>query len=180
MGTVTKGGESLSYVACKVCFKAFRFLGHKTGTTHLKRHIEDCKDKAGNSKKRLQSKLCFPTVKLPEQAKKKVVKAAVQLAANDMRPFSILDGKGMRIFCQSLVDVGATYGKVDVNELLPSRNTVSKKLHQTAGDERRNIVKLLEKAIFDNGGIGMTVDLWIDNYKKIVFCYVQCRLKIIQ
>ena len=70
---------------------------------------------------------------------------------------------------------------VQLNELLPSRNTVSKELHQTAGDERRNIIKLLEKAIFDNRGIGMTVDLWTDNYKKQGFCHVQCSgLKIIQ
>ena len=119
MGVGTKDGEDLPYVACKTCFKAFRFLSHKTGTIHLKRHIEDCKDRSGKPGRISQPKLCFPTVRLPEQAKKKVVEAAVQLVANDIRPFSILDGKGMRTFCQTLLDVGATYGKVDANALLP-------------------------------------------------------------
>ena len=33
MGVVTKDGEDLPYVTCKRCFKTFRFLSHKTGTS---------------------------------------------------------------------------------------------------------------------------------------------------
>ena len=163
MGVVTKDGEDSPYVACKTCFKAFRFLSHKTGTTHLKRHIEDCKDRSGKPGKISQSKL---------------VEAAAQLVANDIRPFSILGGKGMRTFCQTLIDVGATYGKVDKNALLPARNTVSRQLHQIAAEERGNIVNLVEKAISNNGGVAMTVDLWTGNYKKQ--CFLSCKVHWIE
>ena len=140
--------------------------------------MEDCKDRSGKPGKISQSKLCFPTVRLPEQAKKKVVEAAVQLVANDIRPFSMLDGKSMRTFCQTVIDVGATYGKVDANALLPARNTVSRQLHQIAAEERGSIVNLVEKAISNNGGIAMTVDLWTGNYKKE--CFLSCKVHWIE
>jgi len=143
---------------CHMLFKTFLFLSHKTGTTRLKRHIEDCKDRSGKPGTINKSKLCFPTVRLPGQAKKKVVEAAVQLVAYDIRPFSILDGKSMRTFCQILIDVGATYVKADANALLPARNTVSRQFHQTAAEERGSVMKLVEKAISNSGGIAMTVD----------------------
>ena len=80
----------------------------------------------------------------------------------------------MRNFCQTLLDVGATYGKVDANVLLPARNTVGRQLYQTAAEERGNIVNLVEKAISNNGGVAMTVDLWADNYKKQ--CILSCTM----
>ena len=117
-------------------------------------------------------------MRLPEQVKKNVVEAAVQLVANDIRPFSIVDGKGMRTFCQTLIAVGAAYGKVDANALLPARNTVSRQLYQIAAEERGNIVNLVGKAISNNGGIAMTVDLWTDNYQKQ--CILSCTVHWIE
>jgi len=54
---------------------------------------------------------------------------------------SLLDSKVMSIFWQFIIDVGATYGKVDVKDLLPARNTISKQLHQVSAGERNNTVK---------------------------------------
>ena len=77
----------------------------------------------------------------------------MQLVVNDIRPYSILDGKGMRTFCQILIDFGATYVKADASALLPARSTVSGKLYHTAAEERGNVMKLAEKAISSNVGI---------------------------
>ena len=84
----------------------------------------------------------------------------------------------MRTFCQTLIDVGATYGKVDANALLPARNAVSRQLQQIAAEERGNIVTLVEKAISNNGGIAMTIDLWNDNNKQQ--CFLSCTVHWIE
>lgn len=62
----------------------------------------------------------------------------MHLVTNDM---SLLDSKVMSIFWQFIIDVGATYGKVDVKDLLPARITISKQLHQVSAGERNNTVK---------------------------------------
>jgi len=46
----TKHGEDLT-LHVKHASKAFPFLGRKTGTTLLKRHVEECRDKRAKTKK---------------------------------------------------------------------------------------------------------------------------------
>ena len=169
----------MPYVACKKCLKVFKFTSHETGNTHLKRHVEACKKSPPwTSSKSIQLKLNFSRKKVPNQLKKVVLKGAVELVAKDMRPFSVLDGNGMKAFSQCLINAGAMYGQVDCSEILPSRNTLSKALRETAVSEREKLISLVIKAIEDNGGVATTTDLWTDNH--IRQSYISCTVQFVK
>ena len=90
----------------------------------------------------------------------------------DLRPFSVFEGEGMKEFAQTLIDIGAKYGKVTVKEVSPSRNTIVKKVNSTALAQKSNLVASPKSAIQDNSGLGVTFDLWTDDYKKL--SYLSC------
>ena len=98
--------RELPFVACKNCLKCFKYESHATGTTHLFRHLEKCNG-APRSK---QLTLPFKKAKVTDNAKKRVLKAAAEMVVRDLRPFSSVEGDGMMVLAQSLIDFGATFG----------------------------------------------------------------------
>ena len=163
--------KKLNFVACKKCLKCFKYDSHKTGTSHLKRHVEHCISSTSQSSGR-QLKLPFKNCGVARQAKSDALNAAVSVVVKDLRPFSVFDGEGMKEFAQTCIDIGAKYGKLTVEEVLPSRNTIAKKVKSTALDQKTNLLASLKLAISNNSGFGVTSDLWTDDYKKLT--YLSC------
>ena len=121
---IVKGEKKLPFVACKKCFKCFKY-GHSTGTTHLARHVDQCANiKAFKSEVNSIANYCKR--KISAAAKTEVLNSVVNLVVQDLRPVSVVDGRGMQTFSQKLINAGAKYGCLDAKELLSSRNTVSK------------------------------------------------------
>jgi len=66
---------------------------------------------------------------------------------------------------QSLVDIGATYGKVDVQAVLPHSSTVSRKTHLVAEKVREKFLPEVKEAIADWRCV-FDADGWSDKYTK--------------
>jgi hypothetical protein len=47
------------------------------------------------------------------------------MCAVDMRPFMFMKGKDFLNFAQNLINIGATFGRINVTDVLPHRTTVS-------------------------------------------------------
>lgn len=56
--------------------------------------------------------------------KKIVTRKAVDMCAIDMRPFRIVEGKGFKTFCQTLLNIGGS--KYNVDDIIPCAKTVSR------------------------------------------------------
>ena len=96
--------RKLNYVACKKCLKCFKYDSHNTGTFHLSRNISKCNETLNSN--------------VASQAKSEVLNAAVSVVVKDLRPFSVLEGKGMKEFAQTFIDIGAKHGKVAIDDVL--------------------------------------------------------------
>ena len=52
--------------------------------------------------------------------KSEVVDVISNMCANDIHPFSIVDGPGFRKLAQKLISIGAKHGNISVDDVLPS------------------------------------------------------------
>ena len=129
-------GKKLSLVSCKKCNKCFKYESHNTGTTHLFRHVAQCKDKPSTSTKQL--KLTFGKPGAPSLAKEEVLNSVVGIVVKDLRPFNIVSSEAMKHLAQTLINVGAKYGVVPAGDILPDRRIVSSHVKALALDEKRN------------------------------------------
>ena len=113
--------------------------------------------------------MTFPRKNVASQAKSEVLNAAVSVVVKDLRPFSVFEGRGMKEFAQTLIDIGAKHGKVAIDDVLSFRNTIASKVRSTASTQKSNLLSLLKMPVQDNCGFGVTADLWTDNYKKLTY-----------
>ncbi|KAG7495041.1 Transposable element Hobo transposase [Solea senegalensis] len=94
--------------------------------------------------------------KIPTQVKSEVTDACVDLCCQDLRPFDIVSGDGFRAVAQSLINVGARYGRVDASSARPHRQTVCDRAKATATDKKEILAKEINKAL--DCGIAITSD----------------------
>ena len=94
--------------------------------------------------------MTFPRKNVASQAKSEVLNAAVSVVVKDLRPFLVLEGRGMKEFAQTLIDIGAKHGKVAIDDVLPSRNTIASKVRSTASTQKSNLLSSLKMAVQDN------------------------------
>ena len=78
------------------CLQAYKFTG-KSGSSTLSRHV--CKD-IKQERKADQDATCYeyPTV----EEKKRVLKTAVRMVSEDMRPYQVLNGNGFQSLVQAV------------------------------------------------------------------------------
>ena len=126
-------------------------------TSTMTRHLrERCGGELGQRKRPL------PSVKAKQQGKDAVGKAC----AEDMLSFEAVAGsEGMLDLLQSMVDIGSTYGRVDVRELLPEPCTISEHVKKEAKKIRAKIIPAIKKAMRD-GACAATIDGWTDDFTK--------------
>ena len=90
----------------------------------MAKHIEKCEK--GKTSSRENNIFNYCKVKVPQTSKKEVLNSVTNLVVKDLRPFSVLEGEGMKDFAKKMISIGAKYGCVDTEDLLPSRNTICK------------------------------------------------------
>ena len=157
---INKEKQSIGYVICKNCQQIFKYDATKTGTSHLKRH------KCSVNQKKITSYISMKTV--PTVIKNSVTKKLVDLVCKDIRPFEIISGQGFREYSQELINIGATYGSLSVDDLLPHPTTVSRNVIKDAELVKATLASNL-KIIFQEVGGAFTTDMWTDDYRKISY-----------
>ena len=89
-------------------------------------------------------------------------KAAIDFVSLDLRPLLSIEGKGMTELVKTAINIGAKHGNISAKKILPSRNTVKRKLDEEATVVKSKIAANMKIAVQENGMVGVTTDLWSD------------------
>lgn len=164
---VNTDGKSQNFVQCEKCKLLFKYESSKTGTSHLKRH--KCYDKLDDSQRKISE---FSQIKQPvvfsAKIKEQLIKDSIFFCSKDIRPFEIIKGLGFKKLCQSLIQIGAQYGNIKVDDILPHPTTISRHLIETAECIRQKLLPEIS-AVMELGICAATTDMWTDDYKKIPY-----------
>lgn len=103
---------------------------------------------------------------ISERDKAEVRSAMSYYCSADLRPFSAIEGKGFEKIAQVFIQLGAKYGNIHAEEVIPSRTTVSEFCQAEATADREVFVNDLNVFIVRYGMLGVTTDMWQDSFKK--------------
>lgn len=151
----------IGYVLCKNCEHIFTY-SQKSGTSHLLRH------KCISSSSQLKITGYLPKTSIPTTIKELTTNKLVNFVCKDLRPFEIIEGKGFRDFSQEMINIGAKFGQIQVNDLFPHPTTISRNVIKSAEKIKLDLGFKL-KNIFYNFGGAFTTDMWTDDYKKLSY-----------
>lgn len=168
-------GAYVGLVKCRSCAKVIKHNIHESGTTHLSRHTSTHSTDNKNAPPTTQTKVTSflaPKRKLNEQDQTALVSAASMYCARDIRPYSAVEGPGLRQLIQTAISIGSKYGNLPAEDILPSRTTVASYCHQAAQEGRTKLVETINDFIAQHGIIGVTTDMWTEAYKKKNFVSV--------
>ena len=158
-----------NFVACQDCLTVYTFSS-KSGTSTLNRHactmpIAGDTTQAGSIRAFLGA-----TAKVKTSDKVKVIKALAKMAACDLAPFSQVEDAGFREFASVMLNIGVTLNKPAlIDDLLPTRNTVTSHVIQDATKIRDILRTVCEKHFQSQVAAAFTTDLWTDAIKKRSF-----------
>lgn len=114
---------------------------------------------------KLYSEVIDKKINVPKQLKDETIEKCVKYCCMDIRPMSAIEGNGFKNFGQFLLGVGAKFGKIDINDILPHPTTVTRHINKTTNEFRNNIFKNLF-FIINKKYCASTCDMWTDNYRK--------------
>ena len=97
----------------------------------------------------------------------------VAFCAKDIRAFEEVAGGGFQQLAQRLIKVGATYGLLDASKVLPHPTTISRTTGIVAEERRQKLVQEI-RDVSSSINIGMTTDMWTDDYKKTSYLTITC------
>ncbi|RXN15697.1 macrophage mannose receptor 1-like protein [Labeo rohita] len=174
--------QSAGFVMCTSCDAIYTFDSHKTGTTNMARHKcgpgnPSQPNRAASGQPRPQTIDAFMRpdhMKIPLQVKSKFVDYCVDFCCTDLRPFDIVSGEGFTKVAQGLINIGARYGSVDANGVLPHRQTVCDRAKKQAMVEKEALSEVLKSAVHDNGGVAITTDMWTDDFNRRSYTVLTC------
>ena len=106
--------------------------------------------------------------------RQKITEKCVAFCCKDLRPFRCIEGEGFRELAQQLIHVGAVYGPVAAQDVLPDPTTVSKRCHEMAKEERKRLVAQLNEINEEVKTIGMTTDIWTEDFHKLSYMAITC------
>jgi len=92
----------------------------------------------------------------------------------DLRPFNIVQGDGFKCLGQGLINLGADFGKVDVESILPHPTTISRKTAAVAQRVRDTFLPEVKEAV-ENGTCALDTDMWSDKYTKTNYLTVEAQ-----
>ncbi|KAG5265223.1 hypothetical protein AALO_G00262780 [Alosa alosa] len=118
--------------------------------------------------------LTFVTIQsIPMKARQALTEKCEEFCCRDIRPFYVVSGQGFQAIAQELINVGATYGRVSAQSVLPHHSTVSKHCLEMA-DEKREVLTQTLKDVLKIGDTGMSTDMWTDDYRKLSYMAITC------
>jgi hypothetical protein len=131
----------------------------------LSSFYSNCPNKKAADQLTLHQTLMQKSPTISEADKKKIKEGCVDLVCCDLRPFSALEGMGLRRLGQVLLDIGATYNRVSIDGILPSPNTVKEAVLKLADEASESLTAKLN-GLPERGRVAATTDLWTDKYKN--------------
>jgi hypothetical protein len=158
---VNQQEQPVGFAICKNCSQLFKH-DYKSGTSTLRRH----KCPSDESQTKITS--FWGKKEIPAAAKEATSKKLINLVCKDLRPFEIIIGQGFREFAQEMINIGATYGILPVNDLFPHPTTISRNVIKQA-ESVKNDLALKLKYVFELNGGAFTTDMWTDDYRKISY-----------
>jgi len=146
---------------CKNCLHVLKY-DYKTGTSSLKCH----KCSINKNQPKITSYLRKKAISAV--TKEVVTKKIINLVYKDLRPFEIILGHGFREFSQEMINIGAMYGSLSVDDLFLHPTTISRNVIKEA-ESVKSTLTLKLKDIFQLVGGAFTTDMWTDDYRKISY-----------
>ena len=144
-------------VACRNCFAVLNYK-YQWGTSNLIAHLNGC-----GTRRKFSEELS--TASVVADIKRNVKTDIVRFVCQDLRAFKTVSGEGFISLADKLISIGARFGEnLSAREILPHPTTVSRAIHQMADEHRATLKEKLASLIED--GIGVTLDLWTENYKQ--------------
>ena len=154
-----ESGE-LPYVWCLRCKKVLKYDKVKTGTSHLRRHVQICRNnEPSTSATKVTNFFKTSTLTVPAAAKKDITVKCAEFTCKDLRSFEIVSGSGFRELAQSLINIGVKYGQVPASDILPHPTTVSRNIADIAGTLRETVVKPELSDCLNKWGGAVTTDM---------------------
>ena len=157
------------YVKRKICSSYLKHHKANSGTSHLRVHLKTCQSTNNDAtcctffaEQSSITKYFSRQLDPPKNSIKQMQKAAIDFVSLDLRPLLSIEGKGMTELVQTAINIGAKHGNISAKKLLPSRNTVKRKLDEEATVVKSKIVANMKIAVQENSMVGVTTDLWSD------------------
>lgn len=166
--------EPNGFVQCVVCKAVLSYDSKKTGSSHLQRHFERVCGGSSSGHRQLSVGNYYSFAKPPpERVKSEVTRKCVNFCCMDIRPFETVTGVGFRELAQEFINVGATYGRISASDVLPDPTTISRRCKIMASERRGGTVEEI-KEVMSLINIGMTTDMWTDDFRKMSYMAITC------
>ena len=163
---VDNEGKKIGAAKCTACETFLKYDTAKTGTSTLLKHQRQACQKKRPSQLALSS---FVKSGVSVKAKTAVLEKCIKVCAKDMRAFRAFESPAFTELAQLLVDTGATHGKCDAKDLLPSGVTVSRHTQGKCVEIKAKLLPEIQKAISEAQACGAATDMWTDDYRKVSY-----------
>ena len=157
-------------VSCKDCNTCYTHISHKSGTSNLRKYV--C-TKTGRSQvpegTQLITKFCTKITKVdsvPEKVKSEIQVKSLSFILNQLLAFKTVDEKPFRDLLQKCIEIGATYGNININDLMCGRKKLTNVILKEQFDECVSNINLNLKNAY---GIGLSLDFWEEETRKITY-----------
>lgn len=130
------------YLKCNDCNSLITFI---VNTKSANRHLENCVplSVSSNHAGKITAHL-YTNNKLPRKIKSDLASKASRVCFDDVRTFSLFNGKAFNEYCQELISIGANYGKVDYDDIGPDKKTVKAYTMKNAIDIKHKLIEHLK------------------------------------
>lgn len=95
--------------------------------------------------------------------------SAAKFVVKDFRPFYAIEGNGLKDLIHAAIQLAKRYPNMRISDLenaLPSRNTLTTHVNSLAEKGKEVVTKLLRNAIDISGGFGVTSDMYDEKYNS--------------
>ena len=146
------------------CIKCDQLFGSKTSTGTLGRH--KCIKLNDNPIQR-QITPYFQKKDISKEHFRMITEGLVNFVAEDMRPFTAVEGSGFMKFCHTLVNIQNKYASpIDISNNLPGREAVRSGVKRRASSVRDQITEQIKLVYNRDRTLNFTTDLWTCDYTK--------------
>lgn len=190
-----ENGEEVFGVACcdgckttLVYKKMENGVQKSLGNKNMLDHLLSCSTKAATlTKKTSSSGTSGQTIdsffqrgasyKVPDSVLHQLRDKQTMMVASAHLPFHFVENEGFLAFCQNLINLGASHGRVDANKVIMGRNTTRAELLKKM-KEVQTFVRNAISTPHRKEAVSFVTDLWTDNvvmrsYLDVTFFWVE-------
>ena len=147
---------------CHKC-EALPGFNAKSGTSHLKRHVDACITKKVTG---AMNQYLNKTVTLTNAEKDSLKLLQMKHVVLGNHSFNSNEEPGLVALLQGMVDLGSKHGKFDIKPHLFDRNTVASCLKGEVTKVTSKIANTISEPAASNC-VSLTCDMWSDDYRKV-------------